>query len=62
MHTVPVIGSHWEGCWLAHHDCAVKMICKLQTEVEELKERLRKITEANDMKERLRELARRAEC
>lgn len=30
-------GSHWEGCYEAHHDCAVAALVEARAEVERLK-------------------------
>ena len=26
-------GSHWEGCWRVHHDCAVAKIEQMQEDI-----------------------------
>jgi len=36
-------GSHWEGCYEAHHDCALARIAELEATVEELREGLQTI-------------------
>lgn len=36
------VGSHWEGCETAHHDCALSKLAKVTAEVECLKNKLNK--------------------
>jgi len=29
----PMISTHWEGCWRAHHPCAIALIERLRGEL-----------------------------
>ena len=39
-------GSHWEGCWREHHDCAIAEIERLQAKLREYEAWERDINQA----------------
>jgi len=36
---MPLAGQiHWEGCWEAHHECAIAKIKELQAELDQMQD------------------------